>query len=85
MICLWLLSLVSVRSSLANSINKGGDSYDYRNSVKPWEDKCTTMAIGKTATIDGSTVCTDTMVRIFIAINHFDSVHLIILEGLLGM
>lgn len=27
-----------------------------------WEDKCTTIAIGKAATSDGSTVCTDTMV-----------------------
>jgi dipeptidase len=65
-----LLSLLSVGSSLGyiNS-NKGSttSSYDYRNSDKPWEDKCTTMAIGKTATSDGSTVCTDTMVSIFIS------------------
>ena len=31
---------------------------------KSWEDKCTTIAIGRKATIDGSTVSTDTMVII---------------------
>jgi hypothetical protein len=38
-------------------------STSYAEQSKSWEDKCTTIAIGKGATIDGSTVLTDTMVR----------------------
>lgn len=33
---------------------------------KSWEDKCTTIAIGRAATVDGATVCTDTMVLYFL-------------------
>lgn len=45
------------------AIFTGFEIYSSANTLSTtWEDKCTTIAIGKAATSDGSTVCTDTMV-----------------------